>query len=409
MELCAKHQGNIQYIVLGTNSVQLACSECRDELIMNGQQPDSCLLISRIQKIPEVLLSKITIEPLFKTFFSKILFVTSEDLDKTKNIWIKEFEEMKASLEKMIRDITIFFDHLIQNIINYRAELKRIIQFETLEQYIKANVAFQNFDSVSSIIIFKQRQNTTIQIEQKIQDYINLFKKESNDKNKTNIEVLIKDYQNKVINVQLPPSKETLIQLTTKFQNLQIAIQEKFRLVNPTQVQSCLLSNVGFQNTLTRITQNQNPNYVLVYQGSIDGLNFNQFWNKIQNKSKLLMIMKAKNNQCVFGGYTPCKWVKTPQTQFMSDQQGTSFLFIQTPNSQIQYYPIKNEFKNQAITVNQNFGPQFGKPDLVISNDFKDGQLNIGQHYFRDPKENYQSFFLGPKLEEIIECEVFEL
>ncbi|CAD8209376.1 unnamed protein product [Paramecium octaurelia] len=409
MEKCPIHKENITYLVLKPNSVQLACIECRDDLIREGHKWESCILLSKALKIPEVLLSKINIEPIFKTFFSKIILVSSEELELQKNLWITEFKRIMAELEKMITDTKDFFDHLSQTLVQYRTDLRRIIKFETFEQHIRGNQNDQNFNQVSSIIIYQHRQQTMGQIEQKIQEYINSISQESNCENKQIIEALIQDYRKKINNVKFPPSTEILNLLTNKFKTFEIAVDSRFKQANPNSTCSCLLSEINFENMKNRIKQNSNSAYSLIYQGSIDGLNPNNFWTKISSKSNLLMIMKTKNNNCVFGGYSPCQWYRTQQSQAMADQEGTSFIFVQSPNQQMYYYPIKKEYKLQAITLNQNFGPTFGKPDLQISADFKEGQLNLGNYYFRDPKENQLSFILGPKLEEIIECEVFQL
>ncbi|CAK67921.1 unnamed protein product (macronuclear) [Paramecium tetraurelia] len=351
MEKCPKHQGNITYLILKPNSVILGCNECRDELIAEGHKSEACILLSKALKIPEVLLSKINIEPMFKTFFSKISLVSGAELDQQKKQWIQEFEGIKAEIDKMISDTNVFFEHLSQTLQQYRTNLRRIIKFETFEQ----------LTSFSSIIIYQHRQSIIGQIEQKIQLYINSIQHESNNENKQTIEALIQDYKKKINNVKFPPSTETQDRLENKFKSFKMAVEIRFKQANPSYTCSSLLSETNFDNIQARITPNSNSAYSLIYKGSFDGLNTNQFWSKVSNKSNLLMIMKTRNNQCVFGGYSPCQWFKTPQPQVLADQEATSFLFVQNPNQQLYYYPIKKEFKHQAITLNQNYGPIFGQ------------------------------------------------
>ncbi|CAD8103785.1 unnamed protein product [Paramecium primaurelia] len=410
MEKCAKHSADIKYIILEQNSVKLACIECRDEKLEQGLQLEKCILIQKVLKLPEVLLSKIDIDMPFKNFFSNIVKITNEDLNNFKQQWIKQMSDIKDSIEKLINETNNYFEILSNLLSSYRIELKKIIKFEVFEQYIQANINNENFNQQTSAIIQQTRHEINTQIELKIQEYINQMIKGNNDEIKKNIEDQIKDYKNKVINLKIPSSKEILDQLKSGIEGFQKAIAEKSHQVNPFYIKcSNLLTNANFQDILFRIKQQQNPNNQIIYQGSKDGFQTTTFWNKIQNKSNLLMIMKTKNSQCTFGGYSPCQWIKSPQPQFMSDDQAISFLFIQSPNLQLQIYPIKNDCKHEAIFVNQNLGPQFGKNDLQLFAEFKEGYINIGQHYSRDPRENLQTFILGPKLTEIMECEIFQL
>ncbi|CAD8194093.1 unnamed protein product [Paramecium octaurelia] len=410
MEICAMHQGEIKYIILDKNSVKLACPECRDEKLEEGSEPDQCILISKVLNLPEVLLSKINIDSELKSFFSNILKAKKEDLSIFKNYWKKQLQEIKTALESLIYETENYIDTLTKILSDYRIELKRIIKFEIFEQYIKANQKNQNLDKMASAIIYRTRHEVNSQIELKIQDYINSITQVNKDVILKIIEDQVKDYKNKVINTKVPSSIEILNSFKSGLEQFQVAVTEQSRLVNPLlSVQSSLLSTSNFQDILYKIPKKQSAKCSLIYQGSKDGFETIKFWNKIQNKSNLLMIMKSKSNMCVFGGYSPCQWLKSAQPQFMSDDQGISFLFIQNPNLQIQYYPIKSDFKHQAISVNQNYGPLFGKNDLQIFADFKEGYINIGQNYFKDPKDNQQGFLLVPKLAEITECEVYEL
>ncbi|CAK91013.1 unnamed protein product (macronuclear) [Paramecium tetraurelia] len=410
MEICAMHQGDIKYIILDKNSVKLACTECKDDGITEGCEPDQCILISKVLKLPEVLLSKINIDSELKSFFSNILKESKEELSNFKNYWLKQLQEIKTALENLICETDNYIDTLTKMLSGYRIELKRIIKFEIFEQYIKANVNNYNIDKMGSAIIYKNRNEINSQLELKIQDYINQITQVNKDEIQKKMEDLVLDYKNKVINTKVPSSIEILNSFKSGLEEFQVAVTEKSRLVNPLlSVVSSLLSPSNFQDILYKIPQKQSAKCTLIYQGSKDGFETIKFWNKIQNKSNLLMIMKLKNNVCIFGGYSPCQWLKSSQPQFIADNQGHSFLFIQNKSVQMQYYPIKSDFKHQAISVNQNYGPLFGKNDLQIFSDFKEGYINIGQHYFRDPKDNQQSLLLGPKLTEITECEVYEL
>ncbi|CAD8118111.1 unnamed protein product [Paramecium primaurelia] len=146
---------------------------------------------------------------------------------------------------------------------------------------------------------------------------------------------------------------------------------------------------------------------LLIYQGTRDGLNCQQYWNKVNGKANLLMVFKSKSDY-IFGAYSPCKW-ESCNGKNIEDNTLSSFIFSQTHD---QIYPLKQDSKQYAIHCNQNYGPIFGKGyDILINGNFTDGYSNLGQGYQFEKYKNGSNdpYLFGQDKPEIKECEIYEL
>ncbi|CAD8177437.1 unnamed protein product [Paramecium octaurelia] len=145
----------------------------------------------------------------------------------------------------------------------------------------------------------------------------------------------------------------------------------------------------------------------LIYQGTKDGLNKDQFWIKCNGKCNLIMIFQSQSGH-IFGGYSPCKWQQNLNNNVQDDTL-SSFIFSQTHD---QIYSLKLENKQNAISSWSSHGPRFGGGcDLAInSNDLQDGYSKLGHSYQWDKYQNSSSTHLfGQDKPQITECEIFEL
>ncbi|CAD8099171.1 unnamed protein product [Paramecium primaurelia] len=141
-----------------------------------------------------------------------------------------------------------------------------------------------------------------------------------------------------------------------------------------------LLSQDYAQKLYKYIEQQSNKkikNKYLIFSSKKSGLNSNTFFNSINKKSNLLMIFKSQT-QYIFGGYSPCQWLKC-NGYYHPDETSTSFLFSQTLG---EFYPINSTNKNYAILMNeQEIG--FGYQDMKINyqQQFQKGSSNLGYTY----------------------------
>ncbi|CAD8194026.1 unnamed protein product [Paramecium pentaurelia] len=146
---------------------------------------------------------------------------------------------------------------------------------------------------------------------------------------------------------------------------------------------------------------------VLIYQGTRDGLNNQQYWKKVNGKENLLMVFKSKSDY-IFGAYSPCKW-ESCNGKYIEDNTLSSFIFSQTHD---QVYPLKQDQKQYAIYCYSGNGPRFGQGyDIYIQGDFNDGNSRLGCSYqFNQYKGgNDDPYLFGQNKPEIKECEIYEL
>ncbi|CAD8136762.1 unnamed protein product [Paramecium octaurelia] len=146
---------------------------------------------------------------------------------------------------------------------------------------------------------------------------------------------------------------------------------------------------------------------VLIYQGTKDGLNNQQYWNKVNGKANLLMVFQSKSDY-IFGAYSPSKW-ESCDGKWVEDNTLSSFIFSQTHD---QVYPLKSDQKQYAIYCHSGIGPSFGYGhDFTIQGEFTNGGSRLGYSYqFNQYKGgNDDPYLFGQNKPEIKECEIYEL
>eukprot|EP01125_Pyxidicula_operculata_P008702 TRINITY_DN2896_c1_g1_i2.p1 TRINITY_DN2896_c1_g1~~TRINITY_DN2896_c1_g1_i2.p1 ORF type:complete len:201 (+),score=37.88 TRINITY_DN2896_c1_g1_i2:16-618(+) len=115
----------------------------------------------------------------------------------------------------------------------------------------------------------------------------------------------------------------------------------------------------------------------LLYRGSRDGLNSDEFHSKCNKKGATLTFVKSIDGD-IFGGYTPSEW--TSIGEYVQDQD----TFIFTLKNQHNIPPTKfmrnplQEY-DASILNNELFGPSFGDYDLFLFNYFNEG--GVGSNF----------------------------
>jgi hypothetical protein len=77
----------------------------------------------------------------------------------------------------------------------------------------------------------------------------------------------------------------------------------------------------------------------------------------------------------IFGGFTPISWTSPCSKVPMSDGAMTSFLFsVRNPWGSVpQKFPLRPEGRNSAIICYAEWGPTFGKCDLLVCDKCNEG------------------------------------
>jgi hypothetical protein len=121
----------------------------------------------------------------------------------------------------------------------------------------------------------------------------------------------------------------------------------------------------------------------LIFRASEHNFQSASFKDYCVGKAPTLLLAKSDKG-LIFGGFTPCKWLKTKEQEFVSDPGAKSFLFSLAKNMT---FPIKANQKNYAISAYGGWGPIFGSPygpDLSISDKCHVNEhscSSLGSHY----------------------------
>ncbi|CAD8095956.1 unnamed protein product [Paramecium primaurelia] len=261
-----------------------------------------------------------------------------------------------------------------------------------------------------------QRMNTKLSVRLKIiQLRSQQIQNQNNNTQKKNRDYQMKDQRrSKIIMTNFYNNQENNKQ-TIKIKLYHQINRSKIRIIQQQKYNQGQINQAQIQNqiyfTLIKIIQQkvnkQIKNSILIYSGTKDGLNNQQYWSKVNGKGNLLMVFKSKSDH-ILGAYSPCIW-ESCCGKYVADNTLSSFIFSQT-NDQV--FPLMKDTKKYAIYCHQNYGPVFGNGyDMKIGGDFTDGYFNLGSsyQYSLQNHEEIKPYLFGQKKPEIKECQIYEL
>ncbi|CAD8211608.1 unnamed protein product [Paramecium pentaurelia] len=410
---CLKHDGSyILYIKIDKDKTELICDECclpfYDKKLHANQS--GLIHIKSVLKSPYLLLSNDQNSFVYDTLnqFDKIndKFINSF-LDKL-NTQITNIQNAFQVVQKELEDYANQFLNMKQKFKNELEKVifitQQIIQFDQFKQII---VNLENLGNsiksedleINEKILYKYLQD--IKNIDYNQLYFLLLKK---------IEELRIQFND--LNKQQYPECQKLQEQLKSFHSNQIEFINQIKQITFDQVFSSKILSVQFLNKIITIISSklnkQFINYQRIYLSTIDGLNGQSFWNKVNQKQNLLMIFKSKSGY-IFGAFSPCNWISNCNGAYVQDNTLSSFIFSQTHD---QIYPIKKGCQGNAIYCNQSYGPTFGGGhDINISTDFQGGYSNLGNSYQCDQFQlsNTSTHLFGQSTPNIAECEILML
>jgi hypothetical protein len=115
---------------------------------------------------------------------------------------------------------------------------------------------------------------------------------------------------------------------------------------------------------------NSHPNYKwsLLYRGTRDGFGGKDFHSKCDGYSNTLTIVKAKESEFIFGGFTSVSWESPTDRKSKSDLNAFIFSLTNKDNRPVKM-KIDPERDPYAIHCHSSYGPTFGcGHDLSIAN-----------------------------------------
>jgi BTB/POZ domain-containing protein KCTD9 len=160
-----------------------------------------------------------------------------------------------------------------------------------------------------------------------------------------------------------------------------------------------------------------NDKWTLLYRGTRDGFGAKDFHSKCDCHSNTLTILKAKESEFIFGGYTTVTWESSAGFKFKSDPNAFIFSLTNKDNKPVKMNidpdPNRHDF---AIYCRSSCGPSFGGGvDLCIANNANttmDSYSFLGRTY-KHPQYEYgtneaKSFLAGSYRFQLDEIEVYE-
>ena len=123
----------------------------------------------------------------------------------------------------------------------------------------------------------------------------------------------------------------------------------------------------------------------LIYRGSLDGFEPNEFHSKCDNIPNTITIIKSENGN-IFGGYTTQTWNSVTDLDDLddgdnkTDENAFIFSFLNKHNKPIKI-KIKESAKKNAIYCSKFLGPNFGSYDIEIKDKYN-AKSSLGFNYF---------------------------
>ena len=322
---------------------------------------------------------------IFPNIIYKNIF-TLNDLQKI-NCWFKQF----TTLDKLIK--------IINNMINTNNIKIKNEQSNNNNQYIYFVNPFDEDDIIS--IELKQKEQNQSDINNNLLQLI----KEQKEKNiflENKIDLIennIRNLEQKIDNLILENKtlKENINNLTKELNGYKInKINNQYSLLD----NSLIITNQDEVKLINSwIAPNKNLKYELLYRATRDGDTLNDFHQKCDNKSPIIVIGKTPKGY-IFGGYTKIKLNYT-KNEFLYDS--TAFVFSLNQ-------------KKKFISLAQNYSIQKESGYCIIfgngSNSLQiEDKILTSQEHWSNPKGSYGDNLnlTEDKHFSIIELEIFHV
>jgi len=154
-----------------------------------------------------------------------------------------------------------------------------------------------------------------------------------------------------------------------------------------------------------------NDKWTLLYRGTRDGFGSNDFHSKCDDHSNTLTILKAKESEFIFGGFTKAAWDSSNREKI--DPNAFIFSLTNKDNKPLKMKIDPNRHQ-AAIYCHSEYGPTFGC-DIIIANNANttwESRSNLCYHY-KHPQYGHRtneadSFLAGSHKFQLDEIEVYQ-
>jgi hypothetical protein len=157
-----------------------------------------------------------------------------------------------------------------------------------------------------------------------------------------------------------------------------------------------------------------NDKWKLLYRGTRDGFDSNDFHSRCDNKSPTLSICKAHDSSYIFGGFRTVSWDCSDEWELKSDPKAFLFSLTNKDNKPLKMLVGPHEHES-AIYCDSKYGPTFGYGDICIANNANttmDSYSELGHTYshpqYAEGTNEAVSFLAGSFEFQLDEIEVYQ-
>jgi hypothetical protein len=155
--------------------------------------------------------------------------------------------------------------------------------------------------------------------------------------------------------------------------------------------------------------------WTLLYRGTRDGFDSNDFHSRCDGRANTLTILKAKESSYIFGGFTSVSWESSTDSKWKSDPSAFIFSLTNKDNRSVKMKIGPNRHDN-AIYCSPEYGPTFGCGfDICIGNTANtamDSYSYLGTTYshpqYLEGTNEAETFLAGSYSFKLVEIEVYQ-
>jgi hypothetical protein len=389
---------------------KIKCNQCNEEYQVKENEFKSSnelskLIESKSHLSDEEISLKQNLEVSIRKFF-ELYDKFNQNKSKLESNVFDHFQEIRFQIDEQREELKKRIDDIALEMIGH-TKISEELYLKTLKE------KFSSFDDSQSL------ENELNQIEEMFRNPNLVI--ESIKKMQHKQEATLNDIQLKL--KEMAKVKDDLKTKNHFKPNLSLFNQkEDTPLFGLIQLNGCWLSFHSFKGQILTNEQqcfelielckfSPNDKWSLLYRATRDGFGSSDFHTRCDGHSNTLTLLKAKESQFIFGGFTSAKW-----DSFSGDKADpNAFIFSLTnkDNKPVKMKIDPNKHR-RAIYCHSNYGPSFGC-DIFISNHANTTMKSrsyLGDTYSNLPyafgTNKAKTFLAGTYILQLDEIEVFQ-
>jgi hypothetical protein len=358
-----------------------------------------------------------------QSYFSEDEIVLKQVLEESIQKFFEFYDKFNQKKTQLNSDVFNYFHELRFQVDEHREELKKRIDDIALEMIdrIKKHEETYLKNLNENVLVFdysKSLENELNLIEETFRDpnlLIQSIKEMQRKQQESLNDIQLKLNEIKEVNYHLKATNEFMPNLSLLNQNETFTLFGSIRLseysnMNPFKGE--ILTDFKQSFDLLRLCEfSPNDKWTLLYRGTRDGFGAKDFHLKCDGHTNTLTLLKAKESEFVFGGFTTAELDSSGECK--SDPNVFIFSLTNTDNSPVKMKIDPNKHK-YAIYCYPFCGPTFGA-DIHIANNANttmNSCSNLG-HTYKHPQYTFgtneaKTFLAGSRNFQLDEIEVYQ-